>query len=72
VAVPEVAKWVTDRAIQAFGAAGFTADFPLASFYAVSRWLQIADGPDEVHKRSLAHRELARYQPGQVPEPYRF
>ncbi|HZI38058.1 MAG TPA: acyl-CoA dehydrogenase family protein, partial [Acidimicrobiia bacterium] len=48
VVAPETLKYVADRAIQLFGAAGFTEDWPLASFYAMARWLQIADGPDEV------------------------
>ncbi len=70
VAAPAVAIYVIDRAIQAFGGAGVTADFPLAAMYAHARTLQIADGPDEVHKRSLARRELRRYEPGHVPPPY--
>jgi acyl-CoA dehydrogenase len=72
VVAPETLKWVSDRAIQVFGAAGFTEDYPLASFYAMARWLQIADGPDEVHMRSVAREELGRYEPGAVPEPYVF
>lgn len=63
VAAPRVATWVTDRAIQVFGGAGVTADFPLAEMYAYARILRIADGPDEVHKMALARRELARYVP---------
>jgi acyl-CoA dehydrogenase len=70
VAAPETAKWVLDRAIQVFGGAGVTDDFPLAATYAHVRTLQIADGPDEVHKRSLARRELRRYEPGHVPPLY--
>jgi acyl-CoA dehydrogenase len=58
VAAPELLTYVADRAIQLFGAAGFTEDFPLASLYAMGRWLQIADGPDEVHRRSVARAEL--------------
>lgn len=61
VAAPEVARWVIDRAIQAFGGAGVSQDTPLASLYAQARILQIADGPDEVHRRSVARRELRRY-----------
>jgi acyl-CoA dehydrogenase len=63
VAVPEMARWVVDRAIQAHGGAGVSQDFPLAEMYAWARILQIADGPDEVHKMSLARRELRRYAP---------
>jgi acyl-CoA dehydrogenase len=70
VVVPRTAKWVLDQAIQVFGAAGVTNDFPLAALYAHVRTLQLADGPDEVHKRSLARRELRRYEPGFVPPTY--
>ncbi len=72
VAAPRLLTQVADRAIQVFGAAGFTEDFPVAEMYAMGRWLQIADGPDEVHKRSVARAELSRYEPGEVPEPYPF
>lgn len=58
VAAPALLTRVADRAIQLFGAAGFTPDFPLAEFYSMGRWLQIADGPDEVHRRSVALAEL--------------
>ena len=70
VIAPRVAKMVVDRAIQVFGAAGVTGDFPLAHMYAHIRTLQIADGPDEVHMRSVARRELRRYEPGFVPPRY--
>jgi acyl-CoA dehydrogenase len=62
VVAPETAVWVIDRAIQAYGAAGVSQDAPLASLYAHARTLQIADGPDEVHRRSVARRELARWR----------
>ncbi len=64
VAVPRMAKSVLDRAIQIFGAAGVSDSFPLARLYAQVRALQIVDGPDEVHIRAVARRELARYRPG--------
>ena len=70
VIAPRVAKQILDRAIQVFGAAGVTGDFPLAQMYAHVRTLQIADGPDEVHMRSVARRELRRYEPGFVPPLY--
>ena len=54
IVAPEVNTRVVDRAIQVFGAAGLSDDFPLASMYAHGRTLHIVDGPDEVHKRSLA------------------
>jgi acyl-CoA dehydrogenase len=66
VAAPATLKFVADRAIQLFGAAGFTEDWPLARFYSMARWLQIADGPDEVHLRSVARREFARHSSGNV------
>jgi acyl-CoA dehydrogenase len=72
VVAPRVLTWVADRAIQVFGGAGFTEDYPIAGFYSMGRWLQIADGPDEVHKRSVARAELGRYEPGSVPEPYSY
>jgi acyl-CoA dehydrogenase len=63
VAAPEVAVKVIDRAIQVHGGGGVSDDFPLASMYAAARTLRIADGPDEVHKLSIARRELRRYEP---------
>jgi acyl-CoA dehydrogenase len=63
VAAPDVAVRVIDRAIQVHGGGGVSDDFPLASMYAAARTLKIADGPDEVHKLSIARRELARYEP---------
>lgn len=64
VAAPELLTFVSDRAIQLFGAAGFTEDWPLAELYSMGRWLQIADGPDEVHRRSVARAEIGRLDPG--------
>jgi acyl-CoA dehydrogenase len=61
VAVPGVLEWVVDKAIQAHGGAGVSQDFPLASLYTQARTMRIFDGPDEVHRRSLARRELKRY-----------
>jgi acyl-CoA dehydrogenase len=62
VVAPETARWVIDRAIQAYGAAGVSQDTPLAYLYAHARTLQIADGPDEVHRRSVARGELAKWR----------
>src|SRR3954447_3453279 len=64
VAAPEVALKVLDRAIQVHGGGGVSDDFPLASFWAHMRTLRLADGPDEVHKRTIAQRELRRWQAG--------
>jgi acyl-CoA dehydrogenase len=60
VAAPEVATAVIDRAIEVFGAAGVSDDTPLAYFYAWARSLRIVDGPDAVHRRTVARRELKR------------
>ncbi|GGU15032.1 acyl-CoA dehydrogenase family protein [Nocardioides albus] len=60
VAAPEMALKVIDRAIQVHGGGGVTDDFPLASFWAHQRTLRLADGPDEVHKRTIARVELKR------------
>jgi acyl-CoA dehydrogenase len=63
VVAPRVAAHVIDRAIQVHGAAGVSADVPLAEMFAAARALRIADGPDEVHEMVLAKRELKRYLP---------
>jgi acyl-CoA dehydrogenase len=62
IAAPNVALRVLDRAIQVHGGAGMSDDFPLAMLYARHRGTRIADGPDEVHKRSVALRELKRWR----------
>jgi len=61
VAGPRVALRIIDDAIQAHGGGGVSEDFPLAASYAHIRTLRIADGPDEVHNRSIARMEFARY-----------
>jgi acyl-CoA dehydrogenase len=62
VAAPNVALKVIDRAIQVHGGGGVSNDFPLAMMYAHLRTLRLADGPDEVHKRSIARHELRKVQ----------
>jgi acyl-CoA dehydrogenase len=62
VAAPKMACQVIDWVIQAFGAAGVTNDFHIASAYANARLLQIADGPDEVHRNQIAKLELSRHR----------
>ena len=64
VVAPNLLTGVADRAMQLFGAAGFTEDWPLARFYSMGRWLRMADGPDEVHRRSVARAELGRLDAG--------
>ncbi|HIF87314.1 MAG TPA: acyl-CoA dehydrogenase [Gammaproteobacteria bacterium] len=61
VAVPNMALKVIDRAIQMHGAAGISQDFPLAALWTSQRTLRLADGPDEVHRRVIARKELAKY-----------
>ncbi|WP_407558503.1 acyl-CoA dehydrogenase family protein [Mycobacterium paraintracellulare] len=62
VAAPNVALKVVDRAIQVHGGGGVTEDFPLAMAWARLRTLRLADGPDEVHKRTVAQQELRKYR----------
>ena len=61
VVAPDIACRILDWAIQAHGGAGVTEDFPLAAMYAGVRTLRIADGPDEVHRGTIARLELARH-----------
>ena len=63
VAAPRIALRVIDDAIQAHGGAGVSQDFALAESYAMIRTLRLADGPDEVHNRSIAKMEFAKYVP---------
>jgi acyl-CoA dehydrogenase len=56
----EMAWEVVDRAMQTFGAMGLSPDTPLADLWTWGRALRIADGPDEVHLRAIARREIAR------------
>jgi len=62
VVAPRVARNVLDRAIQAHGGGGVTEDYPLARMWATARILGIADGPDEVHLRSVARVELNKFR----------
>lgn len=61
VAVPNIALGVIDDAIQMHGGAGVSQVFPLARMYASQRTLRLADGPDEVHRRTVARMELGKY-----------
>ncbi|WEH32673.1 acyl-CoA dehydrogenase family protein [Streptomyces sp. AM 4-1-1] len=62
IATPRAVTDILDRAIQLHGAGGVGQDFPLAELWASARTLRLADGPDEVHQRSLARRELKKYR----------
>jgi acyl-CoA dehydrogenase len=61
VAAPKMALEIIDDAIQAFGAAGVSGDFPLSAMYAGVRTLRLADGPDEVHRNQIARLELRKH-----------
>ena len=63
VAIPEICYEVVDRAVQVHGAAGVTQFTPLAYMYVKMRTLRLADGPDEVHKMSIARREIRKHDP---------
>jgi acyl-CoA dehydrogenase len=64
VVAPNVAQKVVDRAIQVCGAAGVSPDFHLAYDFARARSIRLADGPDEVHRETVAKMELRKYGPG--------
>lgn len=61
IGTPLMTEWVLDKAIQAHGAGGVSQDTPLAELWVAARTLRLADGPDEVHRMSLAKRELKKY-----------
>lgn len=61
IATPRAVVDILDRAVQLHGAGGVSQDFPLAELWAAARTLRLADGPDEVHQRSLARREIKRH-----------
>ncbi|MDX6762769.1 acyl-CoA dehydrogenase family protein [Streptomyces sp. F8] len=62
IATPRAVVRILDDAVQLHGAGGVSQDFPLAELWAAARTLRLADGPDEVHQRSLARRELERHR----------
>jgi acyl-CoA dehydrogenase len=62
IATPATVEWILDKAIQVHGAGGLSQDFPLAERFAGMRTLRFADGPDEVHKASLAKAEIRKHQ----------
>ncbi|MFI7387983.1 acyl-CoA dehydrogenase family protein [Streptomyces sp. NPDC049813] len=61
IATPRTVVDIIDKAVQLHGAGGVSQDYPLAELWAGARTLRLADGPDEVHQRSLARRELKQY-----------
>lgn len=67
VVAAQLACRVIDRAVQAFGGAGVSGDFPLASMYAAARTLRIVDGADEVHLRQVGRREIHKRQNRPAP-----
>ncbi|MDN7127142.1 acyl-CoA dehydrogenase family protein [Pseudidiomarina sp. 1APR75-33.1] len=62
VAAPNVLQQVVDEAIQLYGGAGMSHDTPLTQLFAVARALRIADGPDAVHRATIAKVELNKYR----------
>ncbi len=66
---PRMTLQILDDAIQAFGGAGVSGDTPLASAWASMRTLRFADGPDEVHNRSIARSEFGKYGEFKVDRP---
>ncbi len=68
IATPQTVQWILDKAIQVHGGGGLSQDFPLAAAYAGIRTLRFADGPDEVHKNSLAKAEIARQLRGHTAD----
>ena len=66
VVAPNLALRVLDRAIQAHGGAGVCQDFEWAAAWANSRTLRLADGPDEVHRESVARIELKKHETRQT------
>ena len=65
VVAPNVAQKVVDRAIQVCGGGGVSQDFHLAYAYARARVLRLADGPDEVHRETVAKIEFAKHGPAE-------
>jgi acyl-CoA dehydrogenase len=63
VVAARLATTIIDRAIQIFGGAGVSDDWPLAAMYTYARTLHLVDGPDEVHKMQIARRELRKHEP---------
>jgi acyl-CoA dehydrogenase len=70
VVAPNATLRVLDRAIQAFGGAGVSGDTPLAAFWAESRILRLADGPDEVHRAAVAKLELKKERRVGIEQSY--
>ncbi len=69
VIAARLATTVIDRAIQTFGGAGVTNDWPLAEMYGHARTLHLVDGPDEVHLQQIARRELRGYESFRTVDP---
>ena len=71
VVAPNVLQRVVDEAIQIHGGAGVSHDVPLTSLFTMARALRLADGPDEVHRATVARVEIAKYKPFHQPAPPR-
>jgi acyl-CoA dehydrogenase len=69
VVAPNVLTSVADRAIQTFGGMGVSPDTPLADSWCIGRWMRLADGPDEVHLRSIARQVIRQHQELRADDP---
>jgi len=67
VVAPSMAQTVADRAIQAHGGMGVSDDTPIAQFFAINRYVRIADGPDEVHMSQLGKLKIKEYNESDTP-----
>ena len=70
VVAPNMLQQIVDFAIQIHGGGGVTKDFPLTNFFVQARTLRIADGPDEVHKGTIAKQEIGRFGAGRGGSPF--
>jgi acyl-CoA dehydrogenase len=61
---------VVDRALQTHGSLGYSADMPLEAMYRAARAARIYDGPDEVHRQTVARHALKRYEPHEIPSDH--
>jgi acyl-CoA dehydrogenase len=61
---------VIDRALQTYGSLGYSSDMPLEAMYRAARAARIYDGPDEVHRQTVARHSLKEYSPSEIPTQY--
>jgi acyl-CoA dehydrogenase len=61
---------VIDRALQTYGSLGYSSDMPLEAMYRAARAARIYDGPDEVHRQTVARHALKNYAPSEIPSDH--